>query len=576
MAGRIAAYERWLRIDRADPLTAARARSLYVFTGVFTAGQLVNMAGMAVSYGGWSADHWVSLAAIAVIVAACHAMRWTHRFELHAVFYCGGLIGGALLASRTSGINSALLPMLVWGPVACGLIAGWRSVVGASLAILVLTFHLYGISTAPGSELVTGREFQRLFQANLAVLVSGAIATVFSQVLRRALADAAAAAERARRAERAKSDFLARMSHELRTPLGGVIGLADALASGELGPRERRLTETIRGSGQSMLQILNDLLDLSKIEAGKLSARPAPFSPRALADEVVATWTEAAIANGTALTAEAAGVPDWLTGDALRIRQVLGNFVSNAVKFSPGGAVTLRLEAEPAPGGHALTARVIDNGPGVPTARRDAIFEPFEQGGADTTARYGGTGLGLPICRDLARLMGGEVALARTGPGGSEFTLRLVLPEAEAPAAALPCSPPQPLGPVRVLVADDNAVNRMVAAEFLRELGATAVFATDGREAVASAALGGFDAVLMDKHMPKMDGLAAAAEIRALPGAAGRVPVVAVTADAMAGEREAMLASGFDGFLTKPLRADALREALAAVTKAAPGREAAS
>ena len=557
------AYERWLRIDAtADALTAARARALCAFSWVFASSQLINMLGMALDYGGWTSDHWVASVAFAAVMLACHSMRWSKRFELHAVSYCSAMILCVLMASTTSGINSALLPMLAWGPLACGLVAGWRSVIAVSTGIMVLTANLYAVSVTGDPALLTGREFQRLFQTNLAVVVTGALATVFSFTLRRALTDFGVAAERAKKAEAAKSDFLARMSHELRTPLGGVIGLADALAASDLAPRERTLTETIRGSGESMLAILNDLLDLSKIEAGMLRLEPAPVDVRALTVSIADTWTEGAAAKGTALEARVADdVPAWVEGDALRMRQILNNFVSNAVKFTAGGTVRLDVARD----GERLAFTVTDTGRGVPEAKRDAIFEPFDQGAAGTTADYGGTGLGLPICRDLAALMDGRVALVSSGAEGSTFAFTVPLP---------PCAPPadqadadvDALSGLRVLVADDNAVNRMVAAEFLRALSVEAVFAEDGEEAVEAARVGGFDAILMDKHMPRLDGLGATAAIRALPGEAGRVPIVAVTADAMVGEREAMLAGGMDGFLSKPLRLPALRDALATAT----------
>ena len=560
----LGAYERWLRIDAsADPLTAARARALYAFSWVFAASQILNMFGMAFDYGGWTIDHWVAVAALVAILLSCHAMRWSKRFEVHALSYCTAMVVCVLLASLTSGINSALLPMLVWGPLACGLVADWRSVLAVSVGILVLTSHLYFVSVTGDPALVTGREFQRLFQTNLAVIVTGALATVFSFTLRRALTDLGAAAAAARRAEAVKSDFLARMSHELRTPLGGIIGLADALAASDLPPRERELTETIRGSGEAMLAILNDLLDLSKIEAGMLRLESAPVETRALVGSVAKTWEAGAAAKGTDLIAHVADdVPAWVSADALRVRQVLNNFVSNAVKFTEGGAV--RLDVAMDAGCFVFT--VGDTGRGIPADKRAAIFEPFDQGAAGTAAGYGGTGLGLPICRDLAALMGGAVALVSSGPQGSVFAFTVALPACPAPTERADTGV-DALSGLRVLVADDNAVNRMVAAEFLRALSVEAVFAEDGHEAVAAARMGGFDAVLMDKHMPGLGGIGATAAIRALPGDAARVPIIAVTADAMVGEREAVLAAGMDGFLSKPLRLPALRAALAAATR---------
>ena len=569
----ITAFERWLRIDPArSPMRATRARAIYTLTFVFVGTQLLNLVGMWVDYGRWTVDHAVAIGAMAFSVGMMIVLRWCKKFTAYAFGYVAAMVTGVALSAAGVGINSALLPVIAWVPFAAGMMAGWRTVLFASGASLALLVWLYWVSMTDPIAVAnqTGGEFQRLSQATFAVVVAGAMATVFSYGLRTALTSLQATAERARRAEAAKSDFLAQMSHELRTPLNGVIGLSDALAAGDLGDRERALTETIRSSGQSLLAILNDLLDLSKIEAGKLQVEAAAFAPGDLARSVAETWREAGAARGTSVTATVDGAPDWLLGDELRIRQVLNNFVSNAVKFTEGGAVALSLHATPALDGTRLVFRVADTGCGIPADRRDAVFEPFEQAGAGTAKRYGGTGLGLPICRKLAGLMGGEVALERSGPGGTVFAFALTLPEARTPAAAAGRDAEDVSG-LRVLVADDNAVNRLVAAEFLRALGVEAVFAENGDEAVTAASLGGFDAVLMDKHMPGLDGIAATHAIRALAGEAGAVPIIAVPADAMAGAREALLAEGMDGYLSKPLKLDALRDALtAAAARPAP------
>ena len=572
MRAMLASLEAWLRIDAArSPMTAARGRAIYTLGLVFTVTQLLNMVGMTIGYGGWTLDHWVAVGSIALVASTVLALRWCKGFAAYAGVYTAGCVAGVATAAVTVGIDSSLLPMLVWLPFACGMIAGWRSVVASTLVTMGLTVWLYGVSLGDSGVIVlAGQEFQRFVQALLALAVAGTMAAVFSRNLHAAFVRLRDAADRAQRAEAAKSDFLAQMSHELRTPLGGVIGLADALAASDLGPHERELTETIRSSGRSLLAILNDLLDLSKIEAGKLTVEPAPFSPGALVRSVAEGWREAGAARGTEVRYETLGaVPAWLAGDELRLRQVLDNFVSNAVKFTEGGDVCVVLEAEATEGGAArLTLTVTDTGRGIPEAMQAAVFERFDQGEAGTTRRYGGTGLGLPICRQLAELMGGEVRLVRSGPGGTAFALTIDLPLARAPSAAPAPSTPADLGGLRVLVAEDNAVNRMVAAEFLRALSVEAVFAEDGAEAVAAARLGGFDAVLMDKHMPGMGGVEATRAIRALGGEAASVPVVAVTADAMAGEREALLAAGMDGYLSKPLKLDALRDAIAEAVRA--------
>lgn len=562
--------ERFLRVDaERSPMTATRVRAICALSAVFAFSQLLNLIGMTIDYGGWTLDHHVSVLSVVFVGLTVVSMRWCKAFTVYALLYTLAIALAVAISANTAGINSALLPMLVWGPFACGMIAGWRSVLVCMGSAILIVSWLYDISMdEANAAILTGREFQRFVQTSLALIVSATMAAVFSHGLRSALSQLHETAIRARHAEAAKSDFLAQMSHELRTPLNGVIGLADALAEGDLGAREQALTNTIRQSGQSLLAILNDLLDLSKIEAGKLTIENAAFDPRALVDGIEQTWREAAAARNTTLrTAIAGDLPAWLEGDEFRIRQVLNNFVSNAVKFTEDGRVSLTLHGERSGGSARLRFLVEDTGAGIPEASRASVFEPFEQGGAGIAKQYGGTGLGLPICRDLARLMGGSVALESSGDEGSVFSLTLCLPEADAPAAERSAAAACVSG-LRVLVAEDNAVNRMVAAEFLRALGVEAVFAEDGAEALEAVRMGGFDAVLMDKHMPQMGGVETTHAIRALGGAEARVPIIAVTADAMSGEREALLAEGMDGFLSKPLRIDALRDALAEAASA--------
>ena len=563
----IGGLERWLGLDAdSDPITAARGRAAYVLSSVFILTQLVNLVGMTIDYGGWMVDHTIALGAVLFATSTVVALRWCKIFPIYAAIYPAVLVVGVTLSATTVGINSALLPMLVWTPLACGMVAGARSVIVGMAVSIGLSLWLYHVSTT-GPLPLQGTEFQRLLQVNLGIIVSGAMAAVFNGSLLSTLLALQETADRARRAEEAKSDFLATMSHELRTPLNGVLGLTDALLAKTLGAEERVLAETMRASGQQLLGILNDLLDLSKIEAGKLTLEPAPFDPRALVRSVGDAWRETASARDTALHVEAAGeVPPWLEGDELRLRQVLNNFVSNAVKFTEGGHVTLSLFAEARDGGCALTFRVKDTGRGIPESQQAAVFEPFEQGETGTTRRYGGTGLGLPICRRLAEMMGGSVTLERSGPEGTEFALRLALPLAEAPRAAEPAAQRGgDLSGLHVLVAEDNAVNRLVAGEFLGALGVTYDFAEDGEEALRLVRERTYDAVLMDKHMPRMGGVDATRRIRALPGPAAALPIVAVTADAMTGEREALMAAGMDGFVSKPLKPDTLAEAILAV-----------
>ncbi len=383
----------------------------------------------------------------------------------------------------------------------------------------------------------------------------------FEQALARARDDAEAA-------NRAKSAFLANTSHELRTPLNGMIGLALLARDEADAARRSQYLDQVVESAQSLAAIISDILDLSKIEAGRLQIEAAPFDLGALLQALQRSYATLAAAHGLALRLEMAPGSDGpVSGDELRVRQVLSNFLANAVKFTPQGVVVLRAER---PAGEAwVRLSVQDSGPGIDAAMQARLFEPFTQADQSTTRRFGGTGLGLSICRQLAELMGGRVGVDSRPGEGSTFWAELPLPPAPAGAMAAPVPLPAPAGGaglagLQVLVAEDNLVNLLLAAAMLQRWGVQVTQAGDGREAVATvqrAAAEGrpFDAVLMDVQMPLMSGHEATRELRRL---GHRLPVIALTAAALVGERETALAAGMDDFLTKPVDAERLQAAL--------------
>jgi PAS domain S-box-containing protein len=384
---------------------------------------------------------------------------------------------------------------------------------------------------------------------------------------RQALLRAATAAEEA---AAARSAFLANMSHEIRTPMSGILGLADLVLEGELTPEQRRSVELIAASGESLLRIINDILDLSKIEVGELRIVTAPFDVLRLADSVVALYRPQGRQRGLDVRSEVAdGVPRLLLGDETRIRQVLNNLVSNAVKFTDAGSVDL-VVSRAEPGTIRFTVR--DTGIGIPGAALETIFEPFRQADVSTTRTYGGTGLGLSICRHLVRLMHGTLTVNSTPDRGTTFEVLLPLPAAPRRSDPLGVSTISPAKgaraattitttPLRVLVAEDNPVNQEVTAMMLRRRGHEVDIVANGREAVTAAIRTAYDAILMDLQMPQMDGIDAAQAIRALEGG-HRPRILALTADAMAAERDRCLAVGMDGYLTKPIRPAELMAAL--------------
>jgi len=371
-----------------------------------------------------------------------------------------------------------------------------------------------------------------------------------------------AAKEAAESASRAKSVFLANMSHEIRTPMNGVIGMADLLLQEPLAERARHYARTIQRSGRALLGVLDDILDLSKIEAGRLDLESASFNLQVMLRELQDLFGEAArLKNVTLRVTVAADLPRWVTGDVVRLRQVLLNLVSNAVKFTTHGTIDVDACRE---SDGALRFSVRDTGIGIAADKQTQIFEAFAQAEQGTTRRFGGTGLGLSIARELVRLMGGEIGLQSSPGEGSCFWFQVRLPEATAPAEARRRAVAGSFAGRRVLIAEDDPVNAEVTRATLEHYGIDVVLVPDGEQAVTEQARQPFDLVLMDCQMLQMDGLEATRLIREAEKLRGtqRTPVVALTAHAMAGYRDECLQAGMDDYLVKPFKAEALRQML--------------
>lgn len=405
----------------------------------------------------------------------------------------------------------------------------------------------------------------RTFEARVVPMPSGDFLLVLRDVseARRAQAELVAAREAALQANRHTTQFLANFSHEIRTPLSGILSVTQLLRSWSLPKEGSEYLDVLQSAGESLLAIVNDVLDLSKIEANKLELEATRFDAEQVVSTASRTFFPQALKKGLILDVKVdPSARGRVRGDAGRLRQLVNNLVSNAVKFTDAGAVTVTLD-RPAPASSLLRLRVRDTGPGIAAESQDAVFEPFVQvQGAQR--RHGGTGLGLSIARRLARLMGGDVQVESTPGQGATFTATVSLPAVEVePPSPSSRRRPAPQRALGVLLAEDNTLNATMTSALLSKLGHRVQVVTNGQAAVDAVSSDSYDLVLMDLQMPVLDGLEATRVIRRAERGSGRhTPIVALTASAMKGDDLLCLSAGMDAYLPKPVSVDALKDVL--------------
>ena len=491
---------------------------------------------------------------------ACHVRTWLPGVALAASVLLCPAVAMASEAWTSDGDGTAQAAAAVDGAS-----PGWVRFLGILLvsAAGAAAVRLYGVRHQRHLEMLVAKRTEQL--------------TAEIAERRRAAVELEAAREAALHASRLKSEFLANVSHEIRTPMNGVMGMTDLALQMPLPAEARRYLEVAQSSADLLLQVIDDVLDFSKVEAGKLDMHPVELDVRAEIDELVALMGPRAEARGLMLNARVHdSVPQLFVGDPVRLRQILLNLTANALKFTERGSVTIEARALDSHEAEAseveLHFAVRDTGVGISPEHQGRIFDAFVQVGSVPKGDRGGTGLGLAIAARLVGLMGGELKVTSTPGTGSTFFFVVKFPRARHEEATQEDDGGREIlrRRLRILVADDNAINRMVTERMLQRSGHTVALAENGLQAMEMALAGRFDLVLMDVQMPEMDGLAATVAIRRAEHSTRRTPIVGLTAHAFRGDRDRCLDAGMDDYVAKPVRREELEAAMARALRRNP------